>query len=71
VQNTIMAIKKVWIEHGCISAGYCNETCPEVFGLSDFGEAYIEDDADLANNEEKIKKAVRECPVKVIKYAED
>jgi len=71
VQNNIMAIKKVWIEHGCIAAGYCNEICPEVFGLDDFGEAFIEDDADLSVYEEKIRGAARNCPVKVIKYEED
>jgi ferredoxin len=66
-----MAIKKVWIEHGCIAAGHCNEICPEVFGLDDFGEAFIEDDADLSVHEEKIRSAARNCPVKVIKYEED
>lgn len=65
-----MTIKKVWIEEGCIAAGYCNEICPEVFGLSDFGEAFVEEDADLSSNEKGIKKAALECPVKVIKFEE-
>lgn len=65
-----MTIKKVWIEQGCIAAGYCNEACPEVFGLDDFGEAFIEDDADIGAHESGIKKAALECPVKIIKYEE-
>jgi ferredoxin len=66
-----MPIKKVWIEHGCIAAGYCNEICPEVFGLDDFGEAYIEDDADFTGNEAGIREAALNCPVKVIKFEEE
>lgn len=66
-----MAIKKVWIEPGCIGARHCNKICPEVFGLDDFGEAYIEDDADYNNNIKGIKKSARICPVRVIKYEEE
>lgn len=66
-----MAIKKVWIEPGCIAAGYCNEIAPEVFGLNDFGEGFVEDDADFESNETKIKEAVKNCPVKVIKFEEE
>lgn len=65
-----MGIKKVYIEHGCIAAGYCNEVCPEVFGLDAFGESFIEEDADIAANEEGIIEAARVCPVKVIRYDE-
>ncbi len=66
-----MTIKKVIIEQGCIAAGYCNEVCPEVFGLDQFGESFIEDDADFEANEDCIKNAARVCPVKIIKYEED
>ncbi len=66
-----MAIKKVWIEQGCIAAGYCNEACPEVFGLDAFGEAFIEDDAVFEPNEAGIREAAKNCPVKVIKFEED
>jgi ferredoxin len=65
-----MTIRKVWIEEGCIAAGYCNETCPAVFGLSDFGEAFVEDDAVFEYNEDGIREAARNCPVKVIKFEE-
>lgn len=66
-----MKIKNVWIEEGCIAAGYCNEICPEVFGLSDFGEAFVEDDAVFDSNGEGIRKAAKTCPVKVIKFEEE
>ena len=66
-----MAIKNVWIEQGCIAAGFCNEACPEVFGLDDFGEAYIEEDAVFEAYEKGIKEAAKNCPVKVIKFDTD
>ncbi len=66
-----MKIKNVWIEEGCIAAGYCNEICPEVFGLSDFGEAFIEDDADFTLNGQGVREAAQNCPVKVIKFEEE
>lgn len=69
-QTGIMTIRKVWIEQGCIGAGYCHDACPEVFGLSDFGEAFIEDDAVFETNENGIREAARNCPVKVIKFKE-
>ena len=65
-----MTIKKVWIEPGCIAAGYCNEACPQVFGLDFFGESFIEDDADYQANESGIKEAAKICPVNVIKFEE-
>ena len=30
-----MAIKKVWIEEGCISCGMSETNCPEVFKIDD------------------------------------
>lgn len=65
-----MAIKKVWIEEGCIADGICNDICPEVFELDDAGEAYVNEDADLAENEEGIKDAAEQCPVEIIRFEE-
>ena len=65
-----MAIKKVWIEEGCIADGICNEICHEVFGLDDAGEAFVEKDADLSANEEGIKDAAEQCPVEIIRFEE-
>lgn len=66
-----MAVKKVWIEPGCIADGICNDLCPEVFGLDDNGEAFVEDGADLDANETGIEEAAENCPVEIIKYQKE
>jgi len=66
-----MAIKKVWIEEGCIADGICNDVCPDVFGLNDDGEAFVEDGADLNANEDDIKEAAEQCPVEIIRFEEE
>lgn len=66
-----MAIKKVWIEPGCIGAKHCNKIIPDVFGLDDSGDAFIKEGAEFSKNAKKIKKAARICPVRVIKYEEE
>jgi ferredoxin len=65
-----MAIKKVWIEEGCIADGICQEICPDVFGEGDDGVAFVKDGADFNENEGCIKQATEECPVEVIRYEE-
>jgi ferredoxin len=65
-----MAIKKVWIEEGCIGDGICNEVCPGVFDLNDDGEAFVKDDAELTDIV-GIKEATEQCPVEIIKYEEE
>lgn len=67
-----MAIKKVWIEEGCIADGICNDICPNVFGLDDdTGEAYVKEGADFNANAEDVKEASEACPVLIIKYDEE
>ena len=66
-----MAVKKVWIEEGCIADGICNDLCPEVFGLDDDGEAYVQKEADFNANVQGIKDAANECPVEIIKFEEE
>ncbi len=66
-----MAIKKVWIEEGCIADGICEDICPDVFGTDDEGEAYVKDGADFNANEDCIKESAEECPAEVIKYEEE
>ena len=65
-----MAIKKVWIEEGCIADGLCSDVCPSVFDLDDNGEAFVKDDANLSDIND-IKEAAEQCPVEIIKYEED
>ncbi len=66
-----MAIKKVWIEEGCIADGICNDLCPGVFDLDDNGEAFVKDDADFAENEDCIREAAEQCPVEIIRFSEE
>ena len=63
-----MAIKKVWMEEGCITCGLCEDICPEVFRVDNI--AYVNEGVDFATYEEKIKEASESCPVDVIKYSE-
>lgn len=65
-----MAIKKVWIEEGCISDGICEEICPDVFAMDEDDMAYVKSDADYSANEKCIKEAAEECPAEIIKYKE-
>ena len=64
-----MAIKRVWIEEGCISCGMSEDNCPEVFKVKDVGATVIEG-ANYSGLEEKIKYAAESCPAEVIKYEE-
>ncbi len=61
-----MAIKRVWIEEGCVSCGCAEATCPEVFTVVDTNT--VIEGVDLSRFEDKIKQAADECPVDVIKY---
>jgi ferredoxin len=61
-----MAIKKLWIENGCISCGVCVDTAPEVFEMQDV--AVVQKGTDFNQNEDAIKEAAESCPVEVIKY---
>lgn len=61
-----MAVKKVWIEDGCISCGLCSDICPEVFVQEDI--AVVIPGADLNAHEAQIKEAAESCPTEVIKY---
>lgn len=62
-----MAVKRVWIEEGCIVCGLCADTCAEVFEMAD-DTAKVKAGADLNKNEELIKKSASDCPVNVIKF---
>jgi ferredoxin len=63
-----MAIKKVWIEEGCISCGLSEQICPEVFKLNDLAE--VIEGINFSDYEAKIIEAAESCPVEVIKYSE-
>jgi len=62
-----MAIKKVWIEEGCIVCGVCEATAPEVFEMND-DTAVVKDGVKFDDYEEEIIESAENCPVEVIKY---
>ena len=62
----LVAIKKVWIEEGCISCGNSEDNCPEVFKFEGVKATVIEN-VDYSGLEEKIIDTVEACPVEVIK----
>ena len=61
-----MAIKRVWIEDGCISCCAAENICPEVFKVVE--ENTVLEGVDLSRFEDEIKEAANACPVEVIKY---
>ena len=67
-----MAITRVWIEEGCVSCGTAENMCPEVFELKwvECDSMVVKKGVDYSLFEEKIKLAVKNCPVDVIKYEE-
>lgn len=70
-----MAIRRVWIEEGCISCNICEDTCPSVFYVapgesSETRKGYekLLDDDQL---QEDLQEAADSCPVEVIQLAKD
>ena len=66
-----MAIKRVWIEKGCVSCGMSEVNCPEVFKLKVGEGAKVIEGMDYLSLEKKIKDAAEACPVQVIMFDED
>ena len=66
-----MAIKRVWIEEGCIMCGMSEENCPELLKLDYDNGARVKEGVALEGLEEKIRAAADGCPVSVIKFEED
>jgi ferredoxin len=64
-----MAIKKVWVEDGCISCGLCEEVAGEIFEVDDTSQ--VKSGADFSKNEDAIREAAEGCPVEVIKFEEE
>lgn len=65
-----MAIRKVWVEEGCISCSLSVETCHEVFEMKDDGVRVKDGITDFTPYEERIREAAEGCPVQVIKFEE-
>ncbi len=60
-----MAIAKVTIIDGCIVCGLCEQTCPEVFEVTD--TARVRAGVDPNRFEDTVREAADLCPVQVIK----
>jgi len=61
-----MAIKRVWIEEGCIACKLSETICPDVFKVDDVAE--VIENVDYSQYEPQIMEAAELCPVEVIKY---
>lgn len=61
-----MAIKRVWIEEGCIACKLSETICPDVFRVDDVAE--VIENVDYSQYEPQIMEAAELCPVEVIKY---
>ena len=64
-----MAIKKVWVEDGCISCGLCEEVAEDIFEVDEVSE--VKKGADFNGHEDEINEAAEGCPVEVIKFEEE
>jgi len=72
LETGIMAIKRVWIDDGCISCSLCTDICPDVFLVED-GEACVirpEAASHFEDLDEDIRDSAADCPVEVIKVEE-
>jgi ferredoxin len=71
MEVSAMAIKRVWIEEGCILCGNSQAGCPEVFVIhDDASSAAVRNGVDFSRYEKQIRDAAEFCPVDVIKYEE-
>ena len=66
-----MAIKRVWIEEGCIVCGLSADNCPAVFEIKDGAtSATVKPGVDFSKHEPEIREAASVCPVEVIRFEE-
>lgn len=67
-----MAIRRVWIEEGCISCNLCEDLAPEVFEVPLGEVCRVKDDAARVlvgdpGLDAKVTEAAESCPVEVIR----
>ncbi|MCZ6597801.1 MAG: ferredoxin [Planctomycetota bacterium] len=65
-----MAIRRVWVEEGCISCNLCEDVAPEVFEVLAGCESHTKNGYERhlgdPRVEEKVQEAADSCPVEVI-----
>ncbi|EKD65134.1 MAG: hypothetical protein ACD_50C00179G0005 [uncultured bacterium] len=52
----------------CISCGNCQHVAPEIFALQPDGKSDVLQLDDYMRYEDKINRAIQECPVQIIKW---
>ena len=57
-----MAIKRVWIEEGCISCDVSESNCPEVFKVKTVGPSKVIEGVGYSGLETKKQDSRRELP---------
>lgn len=66
-----MAIKRVWIEPGCILCHISEDGCPEVFHIpANSDTALVREGVDYSKYEAQIKETADACPTGVIRFEE-
>lgn len=62
-------MKKIIISPGCIGCGLCESIVPEVFTVDNV--SHVNNCVELQKFQDKIERAVKECPVQVITYEKE
>ena len=61
----------------CIACGTCGSICPDIFGYTDSGEAYVIIDNNAGNTAipedcmDEVEEAVSSCPTESIKWSDE
>ena len=57
---------KYYVNEDCIGCGACNDTCPEIFEMTEQGSARALDIEPTGATLERAERAMAECPVNAI-----
>jgi ferredoxin len=57
---------KFFVDDTCIGCGVCNATCPDVFEMTDQGQAKATDEEVAEELEADAEEAMNSCPVGAI-----
>jgi ferredoxin len=61
---------RVTVDDNCTGCGLCQETCPEVFEMTDDDVAKVKEDPVPQQVEETCREAAENCPVEAIHLEE-
>lgn len=60
---------KYFVNENCIGCGLCPSICPEVFAMSETGQAVASGNDVEPENMDKAREAAESCPVSAIEEA--